>query len=78
LRDWKHLERLSLRGTKVTSEVFEHLAHITSLRSLDLGFTQIEDEGFEHLANLPDPDDLLREMPQAEDAVLRASTSSDS
>jgi len=52
LRGWKHLERLSLRGTKVTSEVFEHLAHLTSLRSLDLGFTQIEDEGFEQLASL--------------------------
>ena len=52
LRSWKYLERLSLRGTKVTSEVFEHLAHLTSLRSLDLGFTQIEDEGFEQLASL--------------------------
>jgi len=53
LRGWKHLEQLSLRGTKVTSQVFEHLAHLTSLRSLDLGFTQIEDEGFEQLASLP-------------------------
>ena len=53
LRGWKHLEHLSLRGTKVTSQVFEHLAHLTSLRSLDLGFTQIEDEGFEQLASLP-------------------------
>ena len=52
LRGWKHLERLSLRGTKVTSGVFEHLAYLTSLRSLDLGFTQIEDEGFEQLASL--------------------------
>ncbi|HEU0004506.1 MAG TPA: hypothetical protein VFS12_00830 [Terriglobia bacterium] len=53
LRGWEHLEHLSLRGTKVTSQVFEHLAHLTSLRSLDLGFTQIEDEGFEQLASLP-------------------------
>jgi len=52
LRGWKHLERLSLRGTKVTSQVFEHLANLTSLRSLDLGFTQIEDEGFEQLVSL--------------------------
>jgi Leucine-rich repeat (LRR) protein len=52
LRGWKYLEHLGLRGTKVTSQVFEHLAHLTSLRSLDLGFTQIEDEGFEHLASL--------------------------
>lgn len=52
LKTWKNLQHLNLRGTKVTSKVFEHLAHLTSLRSLDLGFTQIEDEGFEHLANL--------------------------
>jgi internalin A len=52
LRGWKHLEHLSLRGTKVTSQVFEHLAHLVNLRSLDLGFTQIEDEGFEQLASL--------------------------
>jgi Leucine-rich repeat (LRR) protein len=52
LRGWKHLEHLSLRGTKVTSQVFAHLARLTSLRSLDLGFTQIEDEGFEQLASL--------------------------
>jgi internalin A len=52
LRGWKHLEHLSLRGTKVTSQVFEHLAHLVNLRRLDLGFTQIEDEGFEQLASL--------------------------
>lgn len=53
LRHWKELEVLNLRGTRVTSKVFEHLAHMTGLRELDLGFTQINDEGFEHLASLP-------------------------
>ncbi|MFN0170348.1 MAG: leucine-rich repeat domain-containing protein [Bryobacteraceae bacterium] len=52
LRGWKHLERLNLRGTRVTSKVFEHLAQLTSLRWLDLAFTEIDDEGFEHLASL--------------------------
>jgi Leucine-rich repeat (LRR) protein len=52
LKSWRRLQQLNLRGTKVTSKVFEHLAHLTSLRSLDLGFTQIDDEGFEHLARL--------------------------
>ena len=52
LRDWKELERLNLRGTRVTSKVFEHLAHFTNLKSLDLAFTQIDDEGFEHLSGL--------------------------
>jgi Leucine-rich repeat (LRR) protein len=53
LRNWKHLERLNLRGTKVTSKVFDSLAKLTSLRSLDIGFTQIEDEGLEQLSALP-------------------------
>ena len=52
LRGWKKLERLNLRGTKVTSKVFPHLAHLASLRELDIGHTQVEDEGFEFLADL--------------------------
>jgi Leucine-rich repeat (LRR) protein len=52
LKGWTRLQRLNLRGTKVTSKVFEHLAHLTSLRSLDLANSQIDDEGFEHLASL--------------------------
>ena len=52
LRNWKRLERLNLRGTKVTSKVFDRLAKLTSLRSLDIAFTQIEDEGFEQLSAL--------------------------
>ena len=49
---WKHIERLNLRGTKVTSKVFDSLAKLTSLRSLDIGSTQIEDEGMEALSSL--------------------------
>jgi internalin A len=52
LRNWKRLERLNLRGTRVTSKVFDSLAKLTSLRWLDIGFTQIEDEGFEQLSAL--------------------------
>lgn len=52
LKDWSKLERLNLRGTKVTSKVFDHLARHTSLRWLDLAHTQIDDEGFDQLAGL--------------------------
>ncbi|MFN7919003.1 MAG: hypothetical protein U0Q16_02835 [Bryobacteraceae bacterium] len=52
LRGWKQLEVLNLRGTRVTSKVFEHVAQMTNLRVLDLAFTQIDDEGFEHLTSL--------------------------
>ncbi|MGH9659656.1 MAG: leucine-rich repeat domain-containing protein, partial [Bryobacteraceae bacterium] len=53
LKGWTRLERLNLRGTQVTSKVFEHLAKLAGLRSLDLAHTQIDDDGFEHIAGLP-------------------------
>ena len=49
---WPKLKRLNLRGTKVTSRVFDHLAKMAALEWLDLGFTQIEDDGMEALAGL--------------------------
>ncbi len=52
LSNWKRLERLNLRGTRITSKVFDSLAKLTSLRSLDIAFTQIEDDGFEQLSAL--------------------------
>ena len=52
LTAWKKLLNLNLHGTKVTSKVFDHLARLTTLRSLDIGFTQIDDDGFENLAPL--------------------------
>ncbi len=52
LKGWEKIEHLNLRGTKVTSRVFEHLGELTTLRSLDIGFSRVTDDGFEHLANL--------------------------
>jgi Leucine-rich repeat (LRR) protein len=52
LRGWKHLEVLNLRGVRLTSQVFEHLAQLTTLRSLDIAFTEVEDDGFEQLSSL--------------------------
>ena len=43
----------SLRGTKVTSRVFEPLSHLTALRTLDVSYSQIDDAGVELLAELP-------------------------
>ena len=53
LKDWTQLEHLNLRGTKVTSRVFDHVASLETLRSLDLAFTEVTDAGFENLASLP-------------------------
>jgi Leucine-rich repeat (LRR) protein len=52
LRGWKRLEVLNLRGVRLTSQVFEHLAQLTALRSLDIAFTEVEDDGFEQLSSL--------------------------
>ncbi len=52
LKGWKNLEVLNLEGTDVTSRSFEHLAGITSLRSLRVGFSRVEDAGFENLGPL--------------------------
>jgi Leucine-rich repeat (LRR) protein len=52
LAGWQHLERLNLRGSQVTSRVFDHLARLTGLRWLDIGNTSVSDEGFEQLAAL--------------------------
>ena len=53
IKGWTRLERLTLRGTKVTSRVFDHLKGLEALRSLDLSSTEITDAGFESLASLP-------------------------
>jgi Leucine-rich repeat (LRR) protein len=52
LRGWKKLEVLNLRGTRMTSQVFESLSQLTALRSLDIAFTEVEDDGFEQLSTL--------------------------
>jgi Leucine-rich repeat (LRR) protein len=52
MKSWKKLERVQLRGTKVTSKALEHLAQIPTLRSIDISHTEIDDEGFELLGSL--------------------------
>jgi Leucine-rich repeat (LRR) protein len=58
IKGWTSLERLNLRGTKVNSKVFDHLAQLTSLRALDLAYSQIDDEGFEQLSSLTHLEEL--------------------
>jgi Leucine-rich repeat (LRR) protein len=52
LRDWKHLRRLNLRGTKITDNALETIAGLKSLESLDVGSAQLTDAGPEHLTPL--------------------------
>ena len=53
LAAWRRLERLNLRGTRVTSKAFEHIAKWKTLRDLDISYTQIDDANLELLAELP-------------------------
>ena len=52
LKQWDKLEYLNLRGTEVTSKVFEHLAKMRKLKTLDVGFSRVNDDGFDALASL--------------------------
>lgn len=52
VKGWKHLKRLSVRGTKITDTTLQHLSGVTSLESLDAGYAQITDVGLELLTPL--------------------------
>jgi len=58
LKGWKHLKRLSVRGTKITDTTLQHLSGISTLESLDAGYAQITDVGLELLTPLTN----LREL----------------
>jgi internalin A len=58
LKDWVNLEYLNVRGSEVTSRVFEHLAKMKNLRTLDTGFSRVNDDGFDALASLEHLEEL--------------------
>src|SRR6185295_4309291 len=80
VKNWKHLKRLNLRGTKITDSTLEFLSGVPTLESLDVGWAQITDTGLEHLSSLVNLHRLtmggnkltdtslqfLRQMPQLE------------
>ena len=58
LKDWVNLEYLNVRGSEVTSRVFEHLAKMKNLQTLDVGFSRVNDDGFDALASLEHLEEL--------------------
>ena len=53
LKHWRSLEYLNVRGTKVTSSLFEHIAKMSLLKFLDVGHSRVNDDLFEMLDELP-------------------------
>jgi hypothetical protein len=53
LKHWRNLEYLNVRGTKVTSSLFEHVSNMSQLRFLDVGHSRVNDDLFEVLDSLP-------------------------
>lgn len=72
IKDWKHLKRLNLHGTKVGDTGLEHIAGITTLESLNVGSTLMTDVGLERLANLQNLRQLTMGGNELGDAGLQA------
>lgn len=53
VKGWKKLQRVNLRGTKVTDTTLAYLGALTELEFVDVGFSQITDNGIEVLSALP-------------------------
>jgi len=52
IRDWKHLKRLNVRGTRISDGTLELIGKITGLEALDIAHTSVTDNGLEHLITL--------------------------
>jgi len=52
IRDWKHLKRLNLRGTRISNLTLEILSRISRLEALDIANTLVTDNGVDHLIPL--------------------------
>jgi internalin A len=58
IKHWQNLESLNVRGSEVTSRVFELVSGMKKLKSLDVGFSRVNDDGFDALASLEQLEDL--------------------
>ena len=52
IRNWKHLRRLNVRGTRISNGTLEIVSRLTGLESLDIANTQITDNGMDYLITL--------------------------
>src|SRR6266566_688562 len=52
IKDWKHLRRLDVRGTRISDGTLEIVSHMTGLEALDIAQTEVTDLGLDHLIAL--------------------------
>ncbi len=52
IKDWKHLKRLNVRGTRVSDGTLEIISRLTDLEALDIANTPITDNGLDFLITL--------------------------
>lgn len=52
IREWKHLKRLNLRGTRISDGTLEIVSRLTGLEALDIANTQVTDNGLDRLITL--------------------------
>ena len=52
IKEWKHLKRLNLRGTRVSDGALEVVSHLIELEALDIANTFITDNGLDFLITL--------------------------
>jgi internalin A len=72
IKDWKHLKRLNLHGTKAGDSALEHIGSLTLLESLDVGSTLVTDVGLERLTSLTNLRQLTMGGNELGDAGLQA------
>jgi Leucine-rich repeat (LRR) protein len=52
IREWKHLKRLNVRGTRISDGTLEIVSHIAGLEALDIAHTSVTDNGLDYLITL--------------------------
>lgn len=71
LKNWKHLARLNIEGTKITDSALEQLSTLTSLQALNIGSVQVTDAGLEALTSLTNLKELTLGGDKLTDAGLQ-------
>ena len=74
IKDWKHLKRLNLRGTRISDGTLEIVSRLMQLEALDVANTPVTDNGLDSLITLINLKELsLGRRPESDNevAVLR-------